>query len=309
MKLITPEFYDRFRCTASRCRHNCCIGWEIDIDTDTFELYRNTKNSLSDRFCTCISSEAQPHFILGENERCPFLNKDNLCDIILEMGEDSLCQICSDHPRFRNLFSSRTEAGVGLCCEEACRLLLENEAPLSLHESVIDGEETDDEYEEQIFSLRDRVFSLLQDRSRTLCERTDNMLSMFGAQLPDRSIGQWAEVYLSLEQLDPEWTALLGELKDAAVENTVAEREYEYEQFIVYWLFRHFGEAVYDGDVISKIRLAVLSLRMIRAIDALYAAKHGPITKEQRAEHMRMYSAEIEYSQENLDTLYDILCD
>ena len=29
---VRPSFADRFACTASRCAHSCCIGWEIDID-------------------------------------------------------------------------------------------------------------------------------------------------------------------------------------------------------------------------------------------------------------------------------------
>ena len=31
----------------------------------------------------CIDKSGEcPHFILGDKERCPFLNKNNLCDII-----------------------------------------------------------------------------------------------------------------------------------------------------------------------------------------------------------------------------------
>ena len=37
---IYPDFYDAFRCTADRCRHTCCRGWEIDIDAETAARYR-----------------------------------------------------------------------------------------------------------------------------------------------------------------------------------------------------------------------------------------------------------------------------
>ena len=30
--LVYPDYYPEFRCSASACKHNCCIGWEIDID-------------------------------------------------------------------------------------------------------------------------------------------------------------------------------------------------------------------------------------------------------------------------------------
>ena len=40
MHTVIPSFYPDFQCRASRCRHSCCKGWEIDIDEDTAEKYR-----------------------------------------------------------------------------------------------------------------------------------------------------------------------------------------------------------------------------------------------------------------------------
>ena len=39
MKQIYPNYYDHFTCIADKCKHNCCIGWEIDIDDDTMDIY------------------------------------------------------------------------------------------------------------------------------------------------------------------------------------------------------------------------------------------------------------------------------
>ena len=39
MKLIAPDYYPRFRCIADRCRHSCCVGWEIDVDEESLEKY------------------------------------------------------------------------------------------------------------------------------------------------------------------------------------------------------------------------------------------------------------------------------
>ena len=41
MRVIVPEYYKEFKCIASKCKNNCCIGWEIDIDKDTYELYKS----------------------------------------------------------------------------------------------------------------------------------------------------------------------------------------------------------------------------------------------------------------------------
>ena len=34
MRIIAPDYYREFHCIADKCRHSCCIGWEIDIDAD-----------------------------------------------------------------------------------------------------------------------------------------------------------------------------------------------------------------------------------------------------------------------------------
>ena len=51
----------------------------------------------------------------------------NLCDIISSLGEDYLCDICTLHPRFRNFYCNFIETGLGLCCEEACRIVLSSD--------------------------------------------------------------------------------------------------------------------------------------------------------------------------------------
>ena len=130
MKVRRPEYYDRFRCIAGACSDSCCIGWEIDIDEEKEALYRKVPGALGQRMKRCIDWE-EGHFILqGKEERCPFLNQENLCDLILELGEESLCDICREHPRFYDWFDSLTEAGLGLCCEAAGRLVLAQEEPV-----------------------------------------------------------------------------------------------------------------------------------------------------------------------------------
>ena len=109
MKLMAPDYYGRFRCIADRCRHSCCIGWEIDIDPDTREKYRHIPGAFGKRLNEGIEDAPEgAHFRLSQDERCPMLNQNGLCDLITTIGEQNLCQICADHPRFRNFFSERT---------------------------------------------------------------------------------------------------------------------------------------------------------------------------------------------------------
>ena len=163
MNVYVPEYYPRFRCAASACPHTCCAGWEIDIDPESLSRYQRMTGAFGDRVKRSISLDGTPHFILTEQERCPLLNRDNLCDLILQEGEGALCQICRDHPRFRNYFSDRVEMGLGLVCGEAARLILSWPAPLRLIRLAGggDGEPTDDERD--LFALREAWLASLPE--------------------------------------------------------------------------------------------------------------------------------------------------
>ena len=125
MRIVMPDACRDFACLAGACRHNCCLGWEIDVDEAALARYQAVPGALGQRLRDAVDDTGESaHFRLTPEERCPFLNAGNLCDLLIELGEDSLCQICADHPRFRHELSDRTEVGLGLCCEAAARLLL-----------------------------------------------------------------------------------------------------------------------------------------------------------------------------------------
>ena len=167
MKIFTPNYYNDFKCIADKCRHNCCIGWEIDIDDETLEIYKNTKGKFSKKLNDGINfNDECSCFKLDGKGRCAFLNKDNLCEIILNLGEDSLCQICADHPRFRNFYENATEIGLGLCCEEAGRIILGQDIPFSLVlHSDDDYENGTDDTDSEFYNFRENLFKMLNDNT------------------------------------------------------------------------------------------------------------------------------------------------
>ena len=74
--IVKPSYCGSFQCIASRCRDNCCIGWEIDIDEETDQFYRTVKGEFGKRLEDGISREGTPHFRLkGEQERCAFFKR------------------------------------------------------------------------------------------------------------------------------------------------------------------------------------------------------------------------------------------
>ena len=313
MLYAVPAYYSDFRCAADRCRHTCCAGWEVDIDAEALAKYRTVPDELGARLAAAIDTGGDaPHFRLGADERCPFLTDQNLCDLILAGGEELLCQICRDHPRFRSFLPGRTETGLGLCCEAAAALILSQKGPVRL--LTEGGEEREDEPAAALLALRENIMSTIWDRSLSLEERMDRILSACGARLPARSMADWAAFFRNLERLDEAWSNVLDQLEvhDVSVDITqfrayMNDRETEYEQLLAYFLFRHFLKAYDDGDVTSKAAFAVLSTRLLMEVGAVHFAEHGEFTFTDQIEYARMYSAEIEYSEDNMDALFDEL--
>lgn len=313
MKLIAPDYYTKFNCIADRCNHSCCIGWVIDVDADTLAYYHSITGPLGERLKKGIEESGETaHFILGEQERCPFLNQTGLCDLIIGLGEDSLCQICTDHPRYRNFYSDRTEIGLGLCCEAAGDLILKRQEKMTLMVLEEDGEEEELQApDESLLLWREQLLQIAQDRSQTMEDRAETILKAAEMKIPERSLAEWADIYLELERLEASWTERLQELKCTDISQApildTPEWEIAFEQLLVYFLYRQLPFALDDGEYEGRAVFCVLSYRIIRDLCRVHAILHGSVNLDDLVEIARQYSAEIEYSDENVEALLDAL--
>ena len=291
MTIITPDYYKKFKCIADRCRHSCCIGWEIDIDDATFNKYNNLKGDFSYRLKGNIAFEDTPHFKLDTNDRCPFLTSKGLCDIITNLGEDMLCQICRDHPRFRNFYCDYEESGLGLCCEAAAEILLtkKDKTKLNLPPEAL---------KLPIINFREKLFSVLQDRNLSIEKRINNMLESVDAELPADT--DWYSVFNGLEKMDSIWDDYLLRIKDGIETITDNSLDTAYEQLLVYLVFRHFTDCQYDERVKERILFAALIYKVIKTMNISN-------TMEELIDICRLYSCEIEYSDENINRLLEEL--
>jgi len=285
MKTVAPDYYKDFHCKAGACKHTCCAGWEIDIDSETLKRYENIEGELGARLQQGISGG---HFVLGAGERCPFLNETGLCDIITQLGETALCQVCSDHPRFRSFLSDRTEIGLGLTCEAACELILDRTEPLRLITLSDDGESeglTQDE--KDVLALRDEMLMIAQDRSKTIDARLREIAQAVGIAEVNVSQPELTQVYLTLERLDSAWTDRI------TYPQPITANEIAIEQLLSYLIYRHILPAAEDGDIEGRTAFVLSSLQFIRNLGG------------ELKETARMWSSEIEYSDENIVALTD----
>lgn len=286
MNILVPDYYNGFKCIADRCRHNCCIGWEIDIDEDTLCLYGDIGGEFGKKLIDNISDDEYPHFILREQDRCPFLNEKGLCDIITELGDGALCDICADHPRYRNYFDNRLEMGLGLCCEEAARIILSNKNKVRLLD--IDTAEPT-----TVFPERQKLLDILQNRALPFNDRIQKL-----STLPDKD---YFSLYSSLERLDAEWDNYL-ELLKSDTDSDILEFDTAFEQLAVYFLLRHSVDDLSKGALFSLVSVCI-----IQKIAAAMKQKNGTLSLEEIIEIARMYSAEIEYSDENVEKIIDTI--
>lgn len=307
MKCWVPNYYSDFVCKMGACRHSCCIGWEIDIDEAALTHYRAVPGELGSRLVAHIAADdSGAHFLLDAKDRCPFLNADGLCDLILNLGEGALCQICADHPRYRNFFSDREEIGLGLCCEAAGRLILAQEAPAHFEILSTDGAEdaTLDSDEAELIALRDQLIEIAQNRRLSMDARISRMLeetNLIG--LPLRPANR-IDFLLDLERLDEAWALLLEDLRAASEpESTILpQQKLPLEQLMVYLLMRHLPSALEDDDLAGRIAFIIFIWQLLRDLFA-----HRKSDLEDMIEIARMYSSEIEYSDENINRIIDAL--
>ncbi len=312
MILTFPTFYRDFKCIANRCTDSCCIGWEIDIDTDTYEKYRLMPEAFRKNIAVC---DGVAHFVLTQDERCPFLQKDGLCKIILEHSEDMLCDICREHPRFYEWYGEYKDAGVGLCCEEAVRLLLESEKALE-YETVETQEISDDDTPEDIcksvFELRKSLFSIINDRSLTLSDRIERCFLKIGAKdviapcSADEFFAECVEIAKEMSPFDELWGKYILSLEaldfqevKERINKVLSENQIRYEKSLSYFVFRHFIKACFDGDLLAHFKLAVIMLIFELLIDCV---------NDDLLFNTRYLSKQVEYSEENIDALTDECC-
>ena len=281
MPRVYPDFYPRFRCRAEGCRHSCCRGWEIDVDTESAAYYRALPGPLGDALRAALTEDDEGfHFSLDEEARCPFLRRDGLCRLICELGEDALCDICALHPRFFGDCGAYELAGLGLSCEAATALLLESDTPLC-------------------FTAGKESFELvgLLERLGVPCSVEVLRFVPHPDALRYRRL---LEALADTEPIDEGWTAELAALRHGFDDVLAAAQEYaqhydrgRFGRIFAYILYRQL-ERLDSVPLPALLAFARDSTEFV----FLCSARSGDT-----AQALRRWSEQIEYSTENVELL------
>ncbi|WP_409967562.1 flagellin lysine-N-methylase [Bengtsoniella intestinalis] len=323
MERIRPWFYDQFQCIAHLCDDTCCAGWEIYIDDASLANYRGDGSEFGlYRQSKIIERADGATFALGENKRCPFLNAQNLCTMILEDGASSLCHICTHHPRFYKEYGHYDEQGIGLCCPEGSRLLLS--APLRFQRHQVDGDTPLDPMAETIFSLRGLLQEILLDRELPFTDRClegmelaqQAQSQLYGDGAPQGEVLATKEIFwqvllkemMALEPIDQGWQTYLEAMEAQLPRLLAREGDFcnsdaydpdQYGDIAAYILYRHFPDALWDGEIVARFTFAVRSTLFIHLCYVSAWLEQGALTQEDKAMHLKNWSKQVEYSDEN----------
>lgn len=264
MVIYVPDYYNQFKCIADKCKHTCCKGWEIDVDDESMKRFSEYND-------ICSRIEDASFILEGEDERCPFLREDLLCQMIIDHGENFICDICKDHPRFRNYYDDRIEMGLGLCCEAVCDLIVDNKGKFSL----VPPKELS------------REITILNEFDRDIIERFDSIAPV------KLDVDSSIELYKEMETLDEDCARVIFECeKDrGTILSFIGENKSQFEQIAIYFIYRY--PKMPSFAVEACLVIAGCAIKLGGTIDDIKEAS-------------RIYSSEVEYSDINIELIRNV---
>ena len=287
MKLFAPKYYVKFKCIADRCTHSCCTGWEIDIDAKSLEKYQKLSAVYGENIRQSISDDDVPHFVLAAEDRCPHLDENGLCRIITELGEECLCDICREHPRFYNTTALGKEVGLGMSCEEACRIILSSDDFDQMTElGALRGRAPKIVFD--VTPHRDFIYKTLKNEQLPLSEKLKRIENKYTLDLAQNEEG------LKIVLEDLEYLSIADKelfLCYSSNPQVAKENEKPLCRALAYFVYRHTSSA----KSLSEFRAALgLSLFLEGLIASVLAR-----TERSIFDIARTVSEEIEYSEDN----------
>ena len=282
-----PSYYKDFHCIADKCTHSCCVGWKIQVDYKTLKNYKKLKR---DEILRHIKDS---EITLTDDDRCPFLMQNGLCKIISSLGEGCISEICREHPRFYNGVCGRIECGIGASCEEACRIILSSDGYCDMYSEKTKKDFSTLASDFNALTHRDRIYTILSDRRVPYKERISTIKETYSISSPIHSESEWENIFSELEYLDAshKGTFSIGKAPLDADSEKICER------FLAYLIFRHITTAESYINLSARLGFCLL----ISSVLENFLSEKRSFTEA--VEFVRTLSEEIEYSEENTDSL------
>ncbi len=171
MQYSIPDYYKEFTCLADACEDTCCAGWQIVVDRKSLKKYKDEPGDYRKILKKAVDFKNET-FRQNAEKRCAFLNDNNLCEMYLNLGPDSLCKTCRRYPRHVEEFENVREITLSVSCPEVARLLLSKKEPVTFLSREREGEEEYEDFDpflySQLVEAREVIREILQDRSKRI---------------------------------------------------------------------------------------------------------------------------------------------
>ncbi len=331
MRIRTPSYWNAFHCRMGACLDTCCRDWEIVLDRETRSFYETVPGELGEELRAQMARGGDCFALDGA--LCPFLNGEGLCRIQLALGQEHLTHNCASYPRFGEEYGALREWALAISCPEAARLILTAPEPAAFAlekttEPLMETNDLDPELFQLLMEARTSMYVLACDRSMPfadrlaltvrLAERVQERLDhgkYAGARkrlarfapgrerdrlrvcvAPDAAAaGEILEKLRSLDILTPRFAELLAA---AEPETACSMEDAAWENLLIYFLYRYVLKAVLDGDLLGRVRAAVIGCVAIRALLGPYG-----FSLDAMIDIAHRYGREIEHDADNFAAL------
>lgn len=153
--------YDSFKCIADKCKFTCCSGWDINIDSNTYEKWNKEKNKCKD-ILNKLKFIDNDYIIINKktNDTCPFLDNRGLCNIVKSNGDEYLSLTCQRFPRIENTFEGIKELTLSCSCPEVVDIIGKIEEEIILVNC--NNDDTDIPIE---IKIRDTIIKIIKEKN------------------------------------------------------------------------------------------------------------------------------------------------
>lgn len=325
MVKIQPDYYENFNCLMGECPSSCCEMWQIVIDEKSLDYY----NSLTTEYGKHIQGEIEccdgEYCFKVHNGRCAFLTEKNLCDIHCNIGAEHMANTCRKFPDFTVENKDILITGQSMSCPYVAKEIVTHTGKVEF----LSTGKCSNPYENTLLNIMTELIDIVYENSspilekskillNTACEKLEELFANFGVEefyIPEdnKTIWDYCDTLNSLTFLTKEWEETVDGLSDfeyskddeEKFKKYMGNRQREYEQILVYFIYRYFFTGTGDGNIFLPIKFSVICLRIIYMIGLMEYKDKGSFSVEEQIKLCYTFSKEIEHSEENMDIILD----
>lgn len=334
MKNYYPFYYKNFIYIANKCTDSCCKDWDVVIDDCAKEYYKGVDLSFGKKLCSVMTTDLDGDTVFTlKNGRCPFWNKNMLCDIYINLGKEHLCETCKNFPRIVQDYADFADHLLSPSCPEASRLMFKCSRPFDFYSETTDNTDTADYNETlmsfllnarkatiDVFKSKGLSFSakleqclLFNQKVQTMLDncQTDKKINYFPVAVQKLNAAEndvdftiFAKLFKRLDIMDKDFKELVVSALEAnGAVPCVSSFETGLTNLALYCIYRYYLTGIETGNAICTVQRLVFEYLIIAKAYDFMSKKSDGVAESEIIRLVQQYSKEVEQSYENSELL------